>query len=92
MSVIHKYVVRLNGQAPILHLPAGAKVLSAGMQGDEVVAWVLQEDEREGLGRIPVRIFYVGTGWAGQDLSGCEFVGTVQDRTWTWHVFARYGE
>lgn len=84
MQVIYKYV--LNPGANALAFPADSKVLSVGVQGRDVVMWVMHEargpynpDKTEVLAeRIGRRVFE--TFMTGQSMPPTkrEFIGTVQ--------------
>lgn len=68
------------------NLPKGAKILSAALQGDHIMAWFLcspEEQERE-----PRKLLLTGTGHQF-DEAAYRFVGTVltDGGTFVWHVF-----
>jgi len=83
MKTIHKFV--LNARKNVHIFPKGHKVLSFGMQHDDIVLWVLLDDS---LPNTEERVFEVyGTGWEVDDRNS-EFCGTVQNQDGlVFHVF-----
>ena len=67
--------------------PKGAKILSVQMQDGKVCVWAVVDPTAE---YEPRSFGVVGTG----NLCWCddwEFIGTVQERVFVWHVFTRLG-
>lgn len=86
MKTIWKYVLSPAREQELL-LPKGSKILSAGMQMDDVCIWVLCSDKAL---LTPRRVLVVGTGHPADDLHGHQFVGTVVAGYPTylvWHIF-----
>jgi hypothetical protein len=92
MNKIYKYVAfdfsrPLKEDFVYLTLPAGAKVISIGMQGPCLCLWAVVNTGPERLKET--RIFEIyGTGFEIKP-HGRTFIGTVFDRNFVWHVFER---
>lgn len=67
----------------IFNVPRGAKVLSVDLQSNIICIWMLV-DPKNLLVEREFRV--VGTGW-DTDREAHEFVGTVIDGPFVWHVF-----
>lgn len=83
MQTIYKYAIPF-GDNGVVQMPAGAKPLSVGMQGNKMFVWARVDTEREPL---PYPFSVRG---AGRRIRGNEgdFIGTVQTGTgFVWHVF-----
>lgn len=82
-AVIWKFEVRPHGA----RMPAGARVLSVGAQGQGIYAWALCDpDQPEVQRRLwPVSTGAAGVGWADDAM----FVGTVQMNGLVFHIFDR---
>ena len=81
--VIWKYVLELVDVQKV-QMPRNAKILSVAKQGDIICLWAMVNPEVATTGRD---IAIVGTGnpcWC----SGWDFVGTVVDEPFVWHIFA----
>lgn len=81
MKTIYKHRIEPDGTTLMLR----GHVLSAGVQGDEVMVWATHNDaalERK------VRIQVMGTGHPFVDAPESDFVGTVFMGPLVWHVFA----
>jgi len=87
---IHKYCIGAAGSVTSLLLPAGAQVLSVGVQSRAVYVWILLDPD------VPVtetrHFIIVGTGWDVNRNALGDFVGTVHDGGFVWHVFVKSGE
>ena len=75
MKAVHKYTVTPEGKT---EMPAGAEVLSVGVQQDVIVVWALVQ-----IGHPPAirRLVAVPTGYRCDDADAptrAQFVGTVQ--------------
>lgn len=66
--------------------PVGAKFLSAIIQYGRIVVYAAVDENAELEYR---RIFSIGTGWEMEDnfLDNVEFIGTVKQDPYVWHVF-----
>lgn len=83
MKTIYKYPLFITDEQ-IVGLHEGAHVLSAQMQGDQLCIWAVVDSDAK-LGERKVRIFGTGN---PVDLNGeWQFVGTVQERMFVWHIF-----
>ncbi len=79
---IYKYTLPLQ-DVVTLSMPAGAEVLSVGLQGGNITLWAMVHPTSPQMDRV----FYLyGT---GNPISGGEgrFIGTVQMNYFIWHVF-----
>ena len=65
-------------------MPKNSKLLSVAMQGSSLCLWALVDTDYP-MGTAQVRIF--GTGWENSDVGSLEFLGTVLDGIYVWHVF-----
>lgn len=75
MKKIYKYTLEvLDGQR--LDIPTGSKLLSVAEQYEKIVLYALVDDARGGLDSF--EIFIKGTGHPADDISDCEFLGTVK--------------
>lgn len=86
MITVHKYTLDGTGHNKLM-IPAGGEVLTAQMQDGRIRLWVKVNDKQ-----IPVpRHFYVeGTGWQIEDIP-LEYIATVQQLEFVWHVFELKG-
>jgi len=76
-----KYKMPDPGETLAVHMPSGAAIVHVGMQRGGIMAWASTSE-----GPLVVRRFEtVGTGWDVRE--DAEYVGTVQDREYVWHVF-----
>lgn len=71
------------GRSFVIMMPAGAEVLSAGMDGAEIAVWAVVDTEAP---PVPVSFSVLGTGLDVRDDG--RFIGTVRDGAFVWHVFA----
>lgn len=88
MSVIYKYLLDI--LKTVTHvMPEGTKTLHVGMQEGNLVLWAHTNLERLGHeGAKEVRTFRCyGTGQPIQDQVPTEYIGTVQDGPFVWHIF-----
>lgn len=88
MKTIWKYLVAPKSERSTILVPTGAKVLGAGIQGERIFAWVQQDVQVQV--REPLELFFLGTGWETEVLPGEEFVDTLLDGSFVWHVFCRF--
>jgi hypothetical protein len=66
-----------------IHLPKGARILTAQRQDEELTLWALVNPTAPPEVR---RIQVVGTGW-DLDSSSWVWIATVQAESFVWHVF-----
>lgn len=85
MGEIWKFPLVLCDQPSVL-MPTGAKVLSAGCQGEDLFVWAWVPDT---AAPKETRNFFVfGTGNPIDfDLRESTFIGTVQAPVFVWHVY-----
>lgn len=84
MKSIYKY--RLEPGETILTLRG--KILSAGVQGDDIMVWAVHDDNA--LDR-QVRVSVMGTGHPFVNAPESDFIGTVFLGPFVFHVFATVG-
>jgi hypothetical protein len=86
-KVIYKYPLKVTDVQEV-QMPAGARVLSAQMQqqpfGEILCVWALVETDEPNEAR---RFYVVGTGNPAAHVAPLQFVGTVRDEPFVWHVF-----
>lgn len=88
MSVIYKYQLDLS--KTVSHeMPEGAEILTVGLQQHEIILWARVALERRGHeGPKETRTFRIyGTGHPIQDETEVEYIGTLYDGPFVWHVF-----
>ncbi len=83
MKVIWKYGPIHFGLQQI-SIPKTAEILSAQMQGEQVVIWALVDNNNTELREC--FILLVGTGHEF-DICGFKFLNTVQNHEFVWHIF-----
>ena len=82
MKSIYKYKLEPQGEN-VLELRG--RVLSAGVQGDDIVVWAVHDDE---LTPRKVRVSTRGTGHWLEDVDPNGFIGTVFLGPLVFHIFA----
>ena len=83
MKTIYKYPVEIVDEQ-VIKFPKDAHALSAQMQGNQLCVWAMVDSDNELVER-KVRIFGTGN---PVDLQGnWQFLGSVQERIFVWHVF-----
>ncbi len=82
MRAIWKFTLKVAGRQGV-SVPRDAVPLSAQMQDDTLCVWCLVDPKAKSE---TVTVAIVGTGHAF-DPTGWEFVGTVQQGAFVWHVF-----
>ena len=86
MRTIWKYPLSIMYEQEVL-IPRGGRVLSVGMQMDELCIWVMCSDQAL---LTPRKVRICGTGHKADDVMNLDFVGTVIQGYPThlvWHVF-----
>lgn len=84
MTTIFKYPLVLQDEQ-IVQMPVDARPLSVGLQRGSICLWMAArqiEDPRED--RI---IYVVGTGIPTDKIDNAQYVGSVQDGPFVWHIF-----
>lgn len=76
--------------AELINLPAGARVLSVGVQKDIICAWIIVDTEIEATNTVYVQ--FIGTNWQvrfPEDVPNPMFVDTVSlyNGDFAYHVF-----
>lgn len=66
-------------------MPAGARVLSVQMQNGQPTLWAMVDPSAPPTRR---RFRLAGTGLECSDCAGLDFLATLQDGPYVWHVFA----
>lgn len=82
MKTVHKFTVPQIGAPFVIETRAGAEPLTAQMQGRQFVFW-LRVDESQPVARLQ----FVAIGTGHPDRWNGEFVATVQDGNFVWHLF-----
>ncbi len=83
---IFKYQVPLPGVD--LQLPIGSKILSLQVQGNMPMLWILIDDTVANENRQTRRFTFVGTGHeVDKELLEGQYIGTVQQDGFVWHLF-----
>lgn len=88
MKIIWKFPIELTDEQRI-EIPAGSKILSAQVQNGQICIWAIVDDSEVETEYRPVAI--VGTGnklWCFD----WEFVGTVQQGDFVWHIFIKQAD
>lgn len=87
MQTIYKYRIVLgNGTRTELELPIGSSILHAALQGDEAYVWALIDPDdpiRENITIISYGTGYIilrATHWK-------QYINTIHDGLYVWHVF-----
>ena len=85
MITIYKYPLDIIDMQKI-YMPRGAKILTVQMQGKQLCLWAEVDTKNQLDAR---RIAIVGTGSpAPEFLVGySQYISTVQERTFVWHVY-----
>jgi hypothetical protein len=83
MILIYKYTPDRLGK---ISIPMKAKILTAQMQGTDIVIWAEVDTDNFNEDR---RFTIVGTGWdLGEEPSERTYVATVQEPSgYVWHIF-----
>ncbi len=71
-----------------INLPKSSKILSTGAQGNSIFVWALTSDSVE---TEPREVFITGTGHEISEglINQLDFLGTVFQNEFVWHVFQR---
>jgi hypothetical protein len=84
MKVIYKYPMKLDLYQTI-KLPKNARILSIQLQNDEICMWVLTATEiTSDIDRV---FMIVGTGTSDRVGEFDEYIATVQQGGYVWHIF-----
>lgn len=87
--MIHRQELRIDDGPQVLNLPRNARVLSAGKQrGKTGISLWYQFRDGTPEAEEPRTFIVLGTGEPeGENLLNQEFIGTVIDDPFVWHVF-----
>ena len=86
MKTIHKFPLSSAWGTKVLHMPRGAEILCVQVQNDWPTLWALVDPSAE---KEPRMVCVVGTGEEMPAAMGrSEYVGTVQEGVFVWHIFA----
>jgi len=80
-KVIWEYKLRIEQNNVMM--PAHAQILTAQMQGDDLMLWALVDPDTPKVNRV---IEVMGTGWQ-TNYRDLHYISTVQERGYVWHVF-----
>jgi hypothetical protein len=84
MKAIYKYPMSLKDQW--VSLPIGAKMLTVEIQNGVLCLWALVDPSE----KIAARFFKVlGTGWNSNEIDDFDYVGTVFQDEFVWHIFVQ---
>ena len=83
---IYKYKLQLIGQQQLI-IPSPQKFLSFQKQGDDFCVWY--EVDIESGSRDVIDFMITATGY--EVPSGTQYLGTVLDGGFVWHLYARAG-
>lgn len=89
MITIYKYPIQPSAEKIELKIPGGGPVISAGLDPTgQTCVWAMANTEKENK---PVNVYCVGTGWPlnwiTAEVDRLEFIGTLKEGPYMWHVF-----
>lgn len=89
MKTIYKYPIQPSVEEIVLKIPGGGPVFSAGLDAhNKMCVWAFADTEEK---EKPVTIYCIGTGWATDWIvnkgSTIQFIGTVKQGVFMWHIF-----
>ena len=83
MKTIWKYPLTVTDYQSV-RMPKGAEILSVADQQGELCVWALVDSDAE----LEDRMFYIfGTGNSFNEVIPMNFLGSVQQNVFVWHVF-----
>ncbi len=87
-NFVFKFKLKITDSQDI-HMHRGAKILSAQFQGEDLCLWALCDPQAPQHGRT---ILLNGTGHQIEERNDkdLEFIATVQDGRFVWHIFEEY--
>ena len=88
MLTVWKYPINPSREAIELKIPGGGPILSAALDPRGIPSvWAMVNDkEKEEI----IKVYCIGTGWPLDEVvkdSIVNFVGTINDGIYIWHVF-----
>jgi len=81
--IVFKYPIYLTNNIQTLQLPESAKVLAFQIQDGDMCIWVLMNPERTRITRL-FRVISTGNALHDEPM---EYIGTVQQPPYVWHLF-----
>ena len=89
MLTVYKYPINPSDEKIELKIPGGGNILSAGLDPvNRLCVWALVNPDEE---ERATNIYCVGTGWPidwiMEEEDALNFVGSVKDGPYMWHVF-----
>lgn len=84
MKVIYKYPLEITDNQ-VIELPKDSGVLTVQMQNNQLCLWALVDTEQTQRQQVPVKVF--GTGNPVDFTGPWQYVSTVQERIFVWHIF-----
>lgn len=89
MLTVYKYPINPSDEKIELKIPGGGNILSAGLDPvNRLCVWALVDPDEEDC---TTNIYCVGTGWPidwiMEEEDALNFVGSVKDGPYMWHVF-----
>lgn len=86
MKTIYKYPLEITDEQEI-EIPLGSRILSVQMQRDQLCLWAMVNSKV--TNKTKIKILVCGTGNPIEyPPSRMEFLGTIQQQVFVWHVFA----
>lgn len=89
MTKIWKFPLKFDDVQEIT-LPEGFKILSVQMQNDNLCMWARVETIKA-VHMITKKIHIYGTGSNSDSTIHLDYLGTVQDSPFVWHIFMEKG-
>lgn len=83
---IYKYKLVMD-QSQVIRLPSPQKFLSVQYQGNDLCVWYEVNGSPSSDDFDDIEFIIAGTGHAAPDKS--QYLGTVQQRAFVWHIYAR---
>jgi len=86
MQTIYKYILDswLVGQPQTVNMKKSAKILSSAMQNDKLCIWAIVDTESPDEQRS---FIIIGTGHNLASSFKLNYISTVQDSPYVWHLF-----
>lgn len=85
-KTIWKFTLARASLSPVT-MPIGAEILHVGVQENDICFWAKVDPKA----KTETRLFGIyGTGWDIPNDTESEYVGTVQQGSFVWHIFERF--
>ena len=88
MNIIYKYPIAIV-QSQVVKLPADYKILHVDFQEHQLTLWAGVDTDTP-LKDVTIKV--LGTGFEIEEPDNLEHIGTVQQLSFTWHVFEELDE